>query len=148
MIRCRFVAVVVAGLLAAATPVGCGSAPDSRDEPGEPVVEIEAGAVRGTEAGQLARFRGIPYAAPPVGERRWQPPLLQGNTADEHIEFILAAYPEPLTAGRYSAVLRTAFGPMAADWPRLDEQNIAIRFQDNARQVDLNTGHHCGLWAL
>ncbi|MEX1032707.1 MAG: carboxylesterase family protein [Cellvibrionaceae bacterium] len=42
------------------------------------VVETQLGAVRGetvSEVGVSARiFRGIPYAAPPLGELRWQPP--------------------------------------------------------------------------
>ncbi|MFJ4360611.1 carboxylesterase/lipase family protein [Streptomyces massasporeus] len=45
----------------------------SAGQPG-PVVRTTAGAVRGrTEAG-LAVFRGIPFAAPPVGEARFQAP--------------------------------------------------------------------------
>ncbi len=42
-------------------------------------------------------------------------PLLQGTTHDEHVEFVLAAYPGGITADRYSAMLRTAFGPRAPD---------------------------------
>jgi para-nitrobenzyl esterase len=40
----------------------------------EPVVQIGAGTLRGTNVGSAIAFRGIPYARPPVGELRWQPP--------------------------------------------------------------------------
>jgi para-nitrobenzyl esterase len=39
-----------------------------------PVVRTRAGLVAGLQEGQLAEFRGIPYAAPPIGRLRWQPP--------------------------------------------------------------------------
>ena len=43
---------------------------------GGPVVPTTAGPVLGAlvKGGTMARFRGIPYAAPPVGDRRWAPP--------------------------------------------------------------------------
>lgn len=37
-------------------------------------VQTTAGAVRGV-AGPIATFRGIPFAAPPVGDLRWRPPV-------------------------------------------------------------------------
>ncbi|MFT6599691.1 MAG: para-nitrobenzyl esterase [Alloalcanivorax sp.] len=40
----------------------------------DPLVEAPAGAVRGAREGALRVFKGIPYALPPVGERRWRPP--------------------------------------------------------------------------
>ena len=39
----------------------------------EPVIKAPAGAVRGVEAGGLPVFKGIPYAAPPIGALRWKP---------------------------------------------------------------------------
>ncbi len=41
-------------------------------EPG--VVRVDSGWLRGSVAGDHVTYAGIPYAAPPVGERRWQPP--------------------------------------------------------------------------
>ncbi|KAH9509556.1 hypothetical protein Btru_046157 [Bulinus truncatus] len=40
----------------------------------EVVVETNAGGVRGYDNGLTQAFRGVPYAAPPVGSLRWQPP--------------------------------------------------------------------------
>lgn len=37
-------------------------------------VETTGGVVRGIATDELLIFKGIPYAAPPVGERRWMPP--------------------------------------------------------------------------
>lgn len=37
-------------------------------------VTVEQGPVRGTADGGVLRFQGLPYAAAPVGELRWQPP--------------------------------------------------------------------------
>ncbi len=40
----------------------------------ETIVRTSYGLVRGSEAEGIATFKGIPYAAPPFGPNRFQPP--------------------------------------------------------------------------
>jgi para-nitrobenzyl esterase len=44
------------------------------DTPTGPLVQTTAGPVRGSATASMQSFRGIPYAAPPVGPLRWKPP--------------------------------------------------------------------------
>lgn len=57
-------------LLASLLLVGCTSRPESMT----PILTIEGGQVQGVESTSSVVYRGIPYAAPPVGELRWQEP--------------------------------------------------------------------------
>ena len=45
-----------------------------RTGPEGPVVRLSSGSIRGSFQGQSAVFKGIPYAAPPVGDLRWREP--------------------------------------------------------------------------
>jgi para-nitrobenzyl esterase len=39
-----------------------------------PPVRVESGLLQGAAAGDVVAFKGVPYAAPPVGPLRWRPP--------------------------------------------------------------------------
>jgi para-nitrobenzyl esterase len=67
---------LIALILASAGAAGVGprvatAAPSADDAP---IVTTAAGAVRGAAAAGVYAFRGLPYAAPPAGNLRWQPP--------------------------------------------------------------------------
>ncbi len=59
------------GVMAQAQPVPAQAASASAS----PVVQAPAGALRGEAVDDIAVFRGIPYAQPPVKRMRWQAPV-------------------------------------------------------------------------
>ena len=46
----------------------------SKPEQASAVVRVDRGQLQGVEADGVIAFKGIPFAAPPVGELRWRPP--------------------------------------------------------------------------
>lgn len=68
--------VVAAVLIVVVAHAGCSRGQsatiDVPDDPG--VVQTQSGALRGLVSEDHRLFAGIPYAAPPVGALRWQPP--------------------------------------------------------------------------
>ncbi len=57
-----------------ATAAAVGGAAAASRARAAPIVAIGDGAIRGTTAGTVDEFLGIPYAAPPTGNLRWRPP--------------------------------------------------------------------------
>lgn len=87
--------VLMVGVLAAAALLAaCGGGGGSAEEPPpsgglEPLDTLTAktqqGVVSGVQTGNVVAFRGVPYAAPPVGDLRWKPPaeaLVRTSTYD------------------------------------------------------------------
>jgi para-nitrobenzyl esterase len=70
-----------------------------------PRVQLASGVLKGTLAARgIREFKGVPYAAPPVGQLRWQPPQ-----------------PMPTWAGVRAA---QAFGPRAMQLPLYGDMNF------------------------
>ena len=61
---------VVTGL---AIIISCSLYPQQKRE-ASPIVKTVSGSVRGVTEADVSVFKGIPFAAPPVGEFRWRPP--------------------------------------------------------------------------
>src|SRR4029453_1563266 len=53
-------------------PMGVGTTAVSQSS--APVVKIDSGQLQGVVADGVASFKGIPFAAPPVGDLRWRAP--------------------------------------------------------------------------
>jgi para-nitrobenzyl esterase len=102
----RISVLTLLALLAAAAT----AAEEERATP--PTVRTEAGLVRGTLEEGVRVYRGIPYAAPPVGDLRWRPPRppVPWEGVRDCTEFGPAC-PQPEMRGRY----RSAGGEQSED---------------------------------
>jgi para-nitrobenzyl esterase len=83
-----------------------------------PVVQAPAGSVAGEAAGGLNVFKGIPYAAPPTGQRRWRPPapLAPWSVVREAKEFGPACLQPRMPPG----------GIYASELPQLGEDCLTL----------------------
>uniref|UniRef100_A0A8C1UEJ6 Carboxylic ester hydrolase n=1 Tax=Cyprinus carpio TaxID=7962 RepID=A0A8C1UEJ6_CYPCA len=70
--RCMFL--ISCGVIALLSLAGYLAYVAVTPRPGVAEVETECGWLRGSWKGGAYSFKGIPYAVPPVGERRWRPP--------------------------------------------------------------------------
>src|SRR5215217_314827 len=75
--RLPAIAFAVALLVTATTTASVAGAAPPRAEPD--VVSTTQGSMRGTVTDTHRLFKGVPFAAPPVGDLRWKPPQAAAN---------------------------------------------------------------------
>lgn len=63
-----------AGLLVALC-AGCNTPPPAQAPAAPTVVTTKAGALEGVLSSDTLVFKGVPYAEPPLGDKRWRPPV-------------------------------------------------------------------------
>ena len=102
------------------------------------VVETAQGTVRGsvTEDGSVASFKGVPYAAPPVGALRWQPPAEP------------AAWEGERDATEFGAACHQALGAGEGFYaqPPLDESEDCLTLNVWAPAEPSDVGHPVMVW--
>jgi para-nitrobenzyl esterase len=87
-------------------PIGA----DSRaGQKGPPRVSTESGPLIGTRTGSVASFKGIPFAAPPVGPRRWRPPAPAPGWSEPLAVQAFAPAPIQSQPARSSVMFQTNF---------------------------------------
>jgi para-nitrobenzyl esterase len=120
------------------------AADDIRKATADPELTSASGAVRGTRlVGGIAGFKGIPYAEPPVGALRFQPPQRRAPWAGvrDATEYGSTA-PQKMSAGGASELIPNAIVP--GD----DYLNLNIWTPDAAASLPVMVFIHGGSWAI
>jgi para-nitrobenzyl esterase len=81
---------------------------------GTPMVNAPAGMIQGLREGAIRSFKGIPYAAPPVGQARWKPPagLARWSGVKQATQFGAAC---TQLAGASGGIYTSDLGPTSED---------------------------------
>jgi para-nitrobenzyl esterase len=114
----RVTRLLVCSLAALAAAIGAGTVALSQTPP---LVRVDGGELQGVVADGVASFKGIPFAAPPVGDLRWRPPqpVARWNGVRQAAEFGADCMqgrfgPPPATAAGAPAAAVTGAPPAAA----------------------------------
>lgn len=95
----------------------------------EPIVSIEAGAIRGVTLDGALRFMGVPYAAPPVGDLRFALPQKHASwseTRDAKVAGPIAPQPAPTPEEIEKALPGLDIAPLVGDgWKGGDDYLLA-----------------------
>jgi para-nitrobenzyl esterase len=65
---------ILAGFALLIACSACAQQPENKSEQKGPTVQTKSGILRGVTEGDVSSFKGVPFAAPPVGANRWRPP--------------------------------------------------------------------------
>jgi len=123
--------------LLAAAAAACILTAGATAAPKDPVVKAPAGTVKGLREAGANVFRAIPYALPPVGERRWRAPapMPRWNGVRAAQTMGVACMQPPMAAGPYDR----GEVPMAEDCLTLD-----VTAPANARNAPVMVWIHGG----
>ncbi|CAN5419135.1 carboxylesterase family protein [soil metagenome] len=92
---------MIAAAATCATLAGAAAAAATPEK--APVVDAPAGSVKGLTEGEANVFRAIPYALPPIAQRRWRPPVAMPRWTDVRPAQTpgVACMQPPMAAGPY-----------------------------------------------
>ena len=129
----HFFALISIAFVSSCAMVASAAAPGDAQDAGGAVVDAPAGSVRGTSEGAVAVYKGIPYAAPPVGEARWQPPrpAERWDGVRDATAFGPACY-QPTVPGAANGIYYEDVGAMSEDclslnvWTPQDAENAPV----------------------